>query len=89
MLAGGKPASRVARWDGTQFTCFTGTKGQKLTQKALVGADWHAVGLLNGDVHALAVFGEYVFAGGDFTLAGTAPCRHLARFYSGDWIQVG
>jgi hypothetical protein len=31
----------AAKWDpGTQFTCFTGTKVQLLTQKALLGAQF-------------------------------------------------
>ena len=31
------PSPRIWSWTGTQFTCFTGTKVQILTQKELVG----------------------------------------------------
>ncbi len=46
------------------------------------------MGDLNGDVMAISTFGEFVFAGGDFTTASGAPASHLARYYAGYWRQV-
>ncbi len=52
------------------------------------GGRWHAMGDLNGDVMAIATFGEYVFAGGDFTTASGVRAHRIARYYAGYWQQV-
>lgn len=76
-FAGGVPVKNVARWNGTQ---------------------WSAMGQgLNGIVRVLAVWLNPVsgqselYAGGDFTLSGTAPCKRLARWNPStqSWVEVG
>lgn len=54
------------------------------------GATWHPLGLgVEGDVHALlAVEGDSIIAGGDFTIAGSAAVS-LARWDGSAWSDVG
>ena len=52
------------------------------------GAQWHAMGDINGNVMAVATFGEFVFAGGDFTIASGVRMDHIARYYAGYWQPV-
>lgn len=54
------------------------------------GVKWHAMGFLDGNVQALSTFGEFVYAGGDFTTTdGGVKVAHIARYYGGQWQQVG
>jgi trimeric autotransporter adhesin len=75
--AGETLVSRVARWDGS---------------------DWHGLGSgaengvqggLNTSVDALAVWGEDIYIGGDFTEAGGAPAHSLARWDGSNWHSLG
>lgn len=72
--AGGALAGRIARWNGVQWT--------------LLGS-----GLEMGEVEALAVYddgtGPALYVGGSFMRAGGAPARRLAKWYGGQWTEVG
>lgn len=44
---------------------------------------------LNSTVNTLAFVGSDLYAGGSFTLSGTAPVRRLAKWTGSTWIEVG
>lgn len=77
-IAGGSMfAFNIARWDG---------------------ANWWPVGLgMNGTVEALAVFDPdgsgpglpFLYAGGSFSLAGTAQALRVARWNGANWSSLG
>src|SRR5262249_31938672 len=72
--AGGVAANRIARWDGTS---------------------WSSIGSANGAVRALHAFddgggaGPALYAGGDFTLVGSVPVQHIARWNGAAWSALG
>jgi hypothetical protein len=73
LIAGGMPASRIARWDGISWTAL----GSGLTDSA------HAMATLDFG------FGPNLFVGGDFTHAGSKFVGKVARwnglYWSGTW----
>lgn len=74
--AGGVAATRVAKWDGTEWTALSGPFGE--------GVD--------GEVRALAVFddgtGPALYAGGLFLGAGGVPARYVARWSGSEWSAL-
>jgi hypothetical protein len=44
---------------------------------------------MNGFVFALVVSGNYLYAGGRFTMAGGHPAGYIARWDGNDWAAVG
>jgi trimeric autotransporter adhesin len=71
--AGGVPANHIARWDGNQWSAL----GDGIT-----GADWWTT------VNAIAFIGNDVYAGGDFTHAGSLTVRNLAKWNGSEWSEV-
>jgi hypothetical protein len=75
--AGGLPAKRVAKWDGSTWSDVGG------------GLDG---GLLN-TVTALAAFddgsGSALYAGGNFTIAGGASVSNIAKWNGASWTPLG
>lgn len=54
------------------------------------GSGWQALGAgLDGPVRAVAVVGDHIYAGGEFTTAGGVPAARLARWDGGAWSAVG
>ena len=72
-FAGGQPANRVARWNGSAWSTL--------------GID--AANGVNDSVLALAVIGNDVFAGGQFTQAGGQSANHIARWDGSAWRALG
>ena len=71
--AGGVRANCVARWDGTQWSALG-----------------EGVALSGGSpfVDALAVRGEEIFIGGDFSVAGVVPANRVARWDGQSWSAL-
>ncbi|MDB5270732.1 MAG: hypothetical protein JWP58_3772 [Hymenobacter sp.] len=78
--AGGNPASRVARWNGTAWSALgSGT----------IATDGTANGV-GSTVNALAVDGTgIVYAGGGFTTAGGLTANRVARWNGTAWSALG
>lgn len=78
--AGGMPASNIARYDGTAWSDVGGGLGGG-------GA------CFNGGAFALAVHddgsGPQLYAGGEFTQAGSQPAARIARWDGTNWHPVG
>jgi hypothetical protein len=72
-VAGGAPASRVARWDGRSWSPLG--EGFDESVYALESFD-------DGN-------GPAVFAGGTFRRAGSSPRRRIARWNGSDWSSPG
>src|SRR5262249_10567947 len=75
--AGGLPAARIAKWDGSTWSALgTGMSG----------------GAAPVAVHALAVFddgsGPALYAGGAFTTAGGVNARRIAKWNGSSWSGV-
>jgi len=71
--AGGLPANRVARWNGSIWS--------SLGNNTSNGVD--------ADVDALAVSGGTLFLGGDFSTAGGIAAKFVARWNGSTWSAVG
>ncbi|MCC5823664.1 MAG: immunoglobulin domain-containing protein [Phycisphaerales bacterium] len=75
-LAGGQVVSRIAKWDGTDWSPLFGPSGTGL----------------NGLVEALTVFddgtGEGLYAGGLFTSAGGTTVNRIAKWDGTDWTPL-
>src|SRR2546428_711390 len=53
-------------------------------------ANWTTVGSgVKNTVHALAVSGSDVYAGGEFTTAGECVARSVAKLSGGSWTALG
>ena len=72
--AGGTPAFRIAAWDGVTWTGL--------------GSGVAAGGLYSA-VRALAVVGERLIAGGEFTSAGGVPAHNIASWDGSSWSPLG
>lgn len=78
--AGGIPASRVARWSGTEWSAVTGLSGS----------------VTDGTVFVLQSFDEdgpgpslaKLFAGGAFSVIGGVPAGRFAKWDGTDWATV-
>ena len=77
-IAGGVPASRIAKWDGTSWSPL-GT-GMSVPSGSPA-------------VFSLAVFddgtGPALYAGGEFTTAGGVPVDRIARWDGTNWSELG
>jgi len=77
-VAGGVPASRIARWDGTSWSAL----GSGMN--APTGSP---------DVRALAVFddggGPALYAGGDYLTAGGVTANGIAKWDGTSWSALG
>jgi trimeric autotransporter adhesin len=77
--AGGVPANRIARWNGTSWSAL--------------GAD--AANGVNNRVLALAVFDEgspgaaALYVGGEFTTAGGVAANYIAKWDGTSWSALG
>ncbi|MFM8442652.1 MAG: hypothetical protein ACKN9W_04820 [Methylococcus sp.] len=73
--AGGAAANRIAKWN----TAASDDSGW-----SVLGS-----GLGYGTVFALAVAGDDLYVGGDFTTAGGAPASHIAKWNGSAWSTLG
>ena len=73
-LAGGMPANRVARWDGSQWHAL---------------GEGPNNGIPGGSVYALAANSNFLFVGGIFSTAGSTPARNIARWDGTQWSSLG
>jgi hypothetical protein len=74
-MAGQVAASNVARWNGTSWSVLgSGT-----------AADYQYPARVN----ALAVSGRDLYAGGDFTRAGSVAASYVARWNGSAWAPLG
>jgi hypothetical protein len=71
--AGGEPASRIARWDGSAWSSLGSGAGNGVS----------------GVVLALAWSGNELFVGGSFSMAGGQPANHIARWNGSAWSSLG
>jgi hypothetical protein len=71
--AGGVPAQRIARWNGSGWSAL-GAPGSGMNDSVL------AVAVLSG---------SGLYAGGEFTVAGGVPATFIARWAGGTWSAVG
>ena len=73
--AGGNPANRIARWDGTQWSALgAGVSG--LVSSLSVFDDGSGSG-------------PALYAGGQFTSAGDVEANHIARWHGSQWSALG
>jgi len=73
-MAGGSPANRIAKWNGTSWSALgTGMSG----------------GSSFPDVSALVVSGSDLYAGGSFTNAGGSPANYIAKWDGNSWSPLG
>ncbi len=73
--AGGQPANRIARWDGTRWSSV----GTGAANGIGAGASVNAIAMMGGDL----------YAGGQFTQAGGQPANNLARWNGSVWSPLG
>lgn len=71
--AGGSPANRIAKWDGTNWSALGSGVG----------------GTTYCKVWSLAVFNNELYAGGNFVLAGGLPASHIAKWNGTSWSSLG
>jgi len=74
-VAGGVPASRIARWDGTSWTAVGGGMNAASTVYTLTVHD-------DGT-------GPALHAGGNFTVAGGASANRIAKWDGTGWTPLG
>jgi hypothetical protein len=74
--AGGVTVNHIARWDGTSWSALTGPSGTGV----------------NSSISALTVFddgsGPALYAGGNFTAAGSVTVNHIASWDGSTWSGV-
>jgi len=72
-LAGGVPASRIAKWDGTQWSALGGGVNNVVFAPTVFD---------DGT-------GPALYVGGDFTLAGDVPASRIAKWDGTQWSALG
>jgi len=75
--AGGVPAANIARWNGNAWSPLEG------------GLSGGQIDLTVSHVWTLAVMGSYLYAGGEFTVAGENPAAYIAKWDGIEWSPVG
>lgn len=73
-MAGGVPANNIAMWDGSQW--------QSLGEGITGTVSWST------GVNALAFVGDKLYAGGDFSTAGSLPVSNIACWNGSQWEAV-
>jgi hypothetical protein len=73
--AGGKGVGSIARWNGISWASVGSGVG--------VNTNYYA------SVRSLAVSGDYLYAGGDFTRAGGIAANRIARWDGNSWSALG
>jgi hypothetical protein len=73
--AGGIPANNIAKWDGRNWSAL----GSGVTDGYIV----------DPEVLALAVLGNDLYVGGNFTKAGGTAANHIAKWNGTNWSQLG
>ena len=73
--AGGVSAKYIAKWDGSGWSALATGMGNE---------DPFSAG-----VYALAVSSRDLYAGGNFTIAGGAPARNIAKWNGSSWSPLG
>ncbi len=76
--AGRSPANLIAKWDGSSWSPL----GSGIS--APLGFPYYG-----GEVSALAVSGNDLYAGGYFTMAGGSPANHIAKWNGSSWSALG
>ena len=71
--AGGVPANRIAKWDGSAWSALGSGMATATTLGSL----------------ALAVSGTDLYAGGYFTTAGGVPANGIAKWDGSAWSALG
>jgi HYR domain-containing protein len=74
LAAGGVPADRIAKWDGTSW---------KALGSGLSGGEARALAVYDDGS------GPALFVGGEFTTAGGAPASRIAKWDGTTWSSVG
>lgn len=72
-IGGVGDADFLARWDGTAWEAILGEPGNGL----------------NGTVYAMTGIGGILYAGGQFTVAGSDSARNIARWDGKSWSPLG
>jgi len=72
--AGGGPANRIAKWNGSSWSPLGSGMGG---------------GSGGTRVLALAVLGNDLYVGGDFTTAGGSPANYIAKWNGSSWSALG
>src|SRR5204863_4915296 len=70
-------ASRVARWDATEWQALVPGQGKRPDN------------FVNGTINALVAVGGDIYVGGAFTRAGTVNATNIARWNGLTWSSVG
>jgi hypothetical protein len=73
--AGGTPASRIAKWNGSSWSAL--------------GAGIAGAGFGGGYVGALAVMGSDLFVAGSFLSAGAVAANNIAKWNGTNWSALG
>jgi hypothetical protein len=67
----------IARWNGSAWKALDGPGLVRYNENACV------------EVHALALVGIDLYAGGSFTMAGAAPANYIAKWDGSAWSALG
>ena len=73
-MVGGVTANYIAAWNGSAWSALGPGLG--------VAEDWP-------EVHALAISGTTLYAGGEFTTAGGVPAEYIAAWNGSEWSALG
>ena len=86
-------ASGSDMYAGGWFTTATNSGGAAVTVNGIAkwnGSTWSALGSgVNGQVWALAVSGNELYAGGSFTTAGGSAATNIAKWNGSSWSALG
>src|SRR5437867_7812480 len=74
-MAGGSPATNIAKWNGSSWAALGSGTSRSLPYTPFV--------------YALAVSGSDVYAAGSFTIAGGRPATNIAKWDGSSWTALG